>query len=151
MHSLLWSALFLGLLVFSVVAIKDQLQIQTAPLSPADPLRSMNYYLMGPNHAQRLFAMMLGLPEDRSVLIFVRGTPGSIFHGVALDYLAWPRPVEMVFGNEKVVEEHLRGIRPDSVAAVAFCDVKSPPWFAAGVLCGPGVRLVCFGGTGSRQ
>ncbi len=110
----------------------------------------MNFYLSGSSNAQRLEGMMSLLPENRSVLIFVQGDPESVFHGVAVGYLAWPRPIEMIFADEKTAAERLGRVRPGSLAAVAFCNVKSPAWLPLGVLCGRNIRLIGFGEAGSQ-
>ena len=62
-----------------------------------------------------------------------------------LAYLSWPRDVriQVVEGNQCV--RQLAGIRPDSVAAVAFCDLPTPEWIHGGIRLGQTIRLLPVG------
>jgi hypothetical protein len=142
-HRTLWGALVAAFLFCSAPVMKHE--ILRDHFGPVDSFHSISRYLWGPNspgRAEPLFHMLSVLPENRKVVIFMREDDLNMFHGVLMSYLAWPHQMQLISCGEEVAAERLGAIRPESVAAVIFCETKAPSWFPSGMRCGPGMRIV---------
>ena len=106
------------------------------PLAPVVPFHSSDFYIYGVTHvtdgSERILRAFAALPEHRRIAIFVREYDlGSSILAMTIAYLAWPHDVQLVSCSQDNAEERLAAIRPDSVAAVIFCQVKPPVWCPA--------------------
>jgi hypothetical protein len=150
-HWALWSALGVALISSGIRQISHH--VRAGRLRPVDPLHSINrclWGLNGPDHSAQLLQTLTGLPQDRTVVIFMGEDYDGQLGGVVMSYLAWPHPVEMFFKNDNTAEKKLSAIRPDSLAVVAFCNTDPPAWFSAGSVGAPGVRIIRLTVAGSR-
>lgn len=113
----------------------------------ANPYYSSDSYLQmitgAPNSSERLIRVVASLPKDKPLLVFERDhdSVGS-FLAMTLAYLSWPNDVrfEVVHGN--ACDRELGAVAPDSVAAVAFCDLPAPTWIQGGIRLGTSMRLL---------
>ncbi len=111
-----------------------------------DPFYSTDAYLQAitgaPNGSQRVLDVMAALPREKPLLIFMRDRDAaSSLLGMTLAYLSWPGDVrfEMIRGN--ACDRQLGAVAPDSVAAVAFCDLPAPTWIQGGIRLGSNSQL----------
>jgi hypothetical protein len=73
-------------------------------------------------------------PGDKPILIVVRqGSPRGSLLGMVLSYLAWPRSARILTVSGTDCGPELARVAPNSISAVAFCEVRPPPWLHAGV------------------
>jgi len=115
-----------------------------------DAFHSSNSYLQAvtgsANASQRIIEVMDSLPSEKPVLIFERDKDGvSSLLGMALAYLAWPRDVRFESVDGPRCDQELGRIDPNSVGAVAFCDIQAPPWIPGGMRLGQRGKLVVLG------
>jgi hypothetical protein len=152
LHWTLWGALLVTFAFRSAPILMPELVKDR--VGPVDSLHSIDRCLWtvnGSEHSQRLVDMISRIPEKGRVIIFMReGSSLNALLGMAISYLAWPREVQMISGNDEMAAKELATIRPESVGAVIFCQTSPPAWFPAGVLYTPGVRIVYVKKTGSR-
>jgi hypothetical protein len=137
---LMWGALVICFLVVGVPRVAHEMTV--GKLGPMDHLCSMDHYLWGTNSARNILKFTTQLPEDGRGLIFVRGNDRSLFNGLAIAYLSWPRPIEMVFGDEAMAAQRLAIVRQGSVSFVAFCKIDPPDGMIGAFHCGEDVQLV---------
>ena len=146
-HAALWTAL-LGVFVF-VSAPGAWRIIVRKPQAPLISFHTSDFYLYSvtrePDGSARMLRLFEILPEKARVAIFVREDDlGSSVLAMAMAYLAWPHDVQLVPCSQSSAEERLAAIRPDSIAAVIFCQVKPPAWCPPGIAFGPDSTVVCL-------
>jgi hypothetical protein len=152
LHWTLWGALLVAFAFRSAPILMPELVKDR--VGPVDSLHSIDRCLWtvnGSEHSQRLVDMISQIPEKGRVIIFMRDGSLNSLLGMAISYLTWPREVQMVSGSDEMAEKELATIRPESVAAVIFCQTSPPAWFPAGVLYTPGVRIVYVKKAGLRR
>lgn len=145
LHAALWITL---LVAFVCVSGPGALRmIVRKPQAPLVPFHSSDFYLYGvtrePDESERMLHLFAALPEEGRVAIFVREDDlYSSALAMAMAYLAWPHDVQLVPCSQITAEERLAAIRPGSVAAVIFSQVKPPVWCPAGIPIGPDSTVV---------
>lgn len=145
LHLALWGGLICAFLLGSIPILIPE--ITRGRVGPVDSLHTIHLCLRaasGSEGSPQFFATLSALPPKGRIVIFMGEDVLDSLLGMAVSYLVWPREVQIISGNDKVAEESLAKIRPDSVGAVIFCKVNPPAWFPAGVNCAPGVRVVCL-------
>lgn len=101
----------------------------------------LNYSTGVRNGSERLVTLFDALPPKKEILIIVRDdNKQSSFLGMVVAYLAWPHPVQIV--DLKQMAEPLERAQRNSIAAVAFCHVKGPPWWPPGKKFGDSLEIV---------
>jgi hypothetical protein len=147
LHAALWTALCLALVCVSAPRVLRI--VVRKPLAPVVPFHSSDFYIYGVTRvtdgSERMLRTFAALPEHRRVAIFVREDDlGSSILAMTMAYLAWPHDVQLVSCSQDNAEERLAAIRPDSIAAVIFCQVKPPVWCPTGVQFGLDSTVVCL-------
>lgn len=100
----------------------------------------LNFETGARNGSERLIALFASMPPSKEIVIFIRGDDKqSSFLGMVVAYLAWPHPVKIV--DLKQADGPAEIATTDSVAAVAFCHVKGPPWWPRGELIGDALEI----------
>jgi hypothetical protein len=146
LHAAFWIMLLAG---FVSISAPGALRIvMRKPQAPLLPNHSSDYYLYGvtaeTDGSERMVRLFEALPEKKRVAIFVRENDvGSSALAMAMAYLAWPHDVQLVPCSQSTAAERLAAIRPDSVAAVIFSQVKPPAWCPPGIPFGPDSSVVC--------
>jgi hypothetical protein len=108
---------------------------------PVQPFHSSDAYLRAitgtPGSSQRVIDLLSGLPVGKPIVIFIRESDSaSSLLGMSLAYLSWPRDVQIPAVSGTDCGTQLAGIAPGSVAALAFCGLRPPPWIPAGIRLG---------------
>lgn len=143
LHLALWGGLICAFLLGSIPILIPE--IARNRVGPVDSLHTIHLGLRaasGSEGSPQFFATLSALPQKGRIVIFMGENVFDSLLGMAVSYLVWPREVQIISGDDKVAEESLAKIRPDSVGAVIFCKVNPPAWFPAGVNCAPGVRVI---------
>ncbi len=112
-----------------------------------NPFYSTDAYLEAitgaPHASERVLDVMAGLPKDKPLLIFERDQDSaSSLLGMTLAYLAWPSEVRFEIVRGIACDRQLGAVAPDSLAAVAFCDLPAPTWIAGGIRLGANSRIL---------
>ena len=93
--------------------------------------------------SERIRQTIAALPgSKRLVVILPEYDAPSIYFGLMVAYLAWPRPVEPIHVYPPDVPEHVRRLNPTTFAAILFCRVPPPAFVPPGVTWAPGMILV---------
>ena len=122
-----------------------------------DPYYSSDAYIQAitgaPKASGRLLEVMAALPKEKPLLIFERDQDSaSSLLGMTLAYLSWPKEVRFeTVRNNNACDRQLGAVAPDSVAAVAFCDLPAPTWVGGGIRLGRGSRLLPLELTNDRS
>jgi hypothetical protein len=112
-----------------------------------DAFHSSDTYLQAvtgsANASQRIIDALDSLPPEKPLLIFERDKdPVSSWLGMALAYLSWPRDVRFELVEGPRCDQQLAKIAPNSICAIAFCDVQSPSWLPGGMPLGQYGKIV---------
>jgi len=95
------------------------------------------------HESQRIIDALDSLPPGKPLLVFNRDKdPISSWLGMALAYLAWPREVRFELIEGPRCDQQLAKIAPDSIGAIAFCNVQPPRWLPGGMSLGQYGKLV---------
>jgi len=112
-----------------------------------EPYHSTDLYLHSltevPECSARFSELVSRVPEDKPILIILRqGSPRGSLMGMVLAYLAWPHRARImtIAGTDPSAE--LAQVRPDSIGAVAFCEMRPPAWLQKGVAVGTAINFV---------
>lgn len=98
-----------------------------------------------PKASERLIGVVASLPKDKPLLVFERDQdPASTFLAMTLAYLSWPNEVRIAVVRGNACDRELGAVAPDSVAAVAFCDLPAPTWIQGGIRVGTNMRLLAL-------
>jgi hypothetical protein len=108
---------------------------------------STDLYLQGltgmPHGSEKFIRFGASVPTQKPILIVVRkGSLEGSLMGMILSYLAWPHSTQLMTVNGADCSTELGRIEPDSISAVAFCEVQPPSWIGGRVSLGKTSSLV---------
>jgi hypothetical protein len=108
---------------------------------------SSDLYLQGltdmPHCSERFIRFSATVPTQKPILIVVRkGSLQGSLMGMIMSYLAWPHATVLITVPGADCATELARIAPDSISAIAFCEVQPPSWLHGAIPLGSTTSLV---------